>query len=507
MPDLSVVVVSFGGDVRRAVAAVDVAAARAGADVELVVIGHGHRPSSSAGRVVEVLPLGPGYARNRGLALASAPRVGFVDDDVEVEHSWVGAVLAGLSGPQRVDAITGPVGAGRLVTRWPAIRGRHRALLSPLWICGASNAAFAAASLADVHGFAHDFSPPRADDLARPEVFLRLVRAGRRIAWSPTLAASSSRRPRLAPRLRSRSAGRAGAGPSAAERLLPLMPPAIRDALEEPPTPFRQSHAAKTHFSYLGGHDRVLHLYANPADRLRRALREREAIRTAAGVRGIPRLLACVEAVDAIWVVEERMPGRPPDSSAPGRWFGAAADWVVAMAGPPGRPLAAVPAWNEHREAAVASAPEPLRRRIGAALAVASALPAVHMHGDLQRRNVLLDGPRVSAVDWEGAWSEGLPGLDLVFLSLFAAGAEPDASILTRLARGGDVPWGGTRGRLLRLGVGGENLPDILLSMLALWALSEDRRRERLGATPGPAVFRPLLHRFAATGTATGGVP
>jgi hypothetical protein len=501
MADLSVVIVDFGGDVRRGVDAVAASAALTGAEVEMIVVGHGRAPASPRGRLVEVLPLGPGYARNRGLALAAAPLVAFVDGDVEVEPSWVQVVVAELGGAHGVDALAGRVSDGRLVSRWPTLRGRYLGLLSPLWTSGASNAAFRRASLVELRGFAQDVPRPGDESLAAPEIFVRLARAGGTIAWSRSLAASRAPDRRRPAWLRARPHGTpeaGGAGRSAATMLLELMPPEIRDALPEAPRPFTQSHPAKTHFSYLSGSERILHLYANPSDRLRRALRDREGIRSRATVGGIPRLLVVAEARDAIWVVEELMPGRAPDPATPGAWFPAAADWAVGMAGPPGRALAAVPEWNEHCASVVSFAPAPLRRRIARALAAASSLPAVHMHGDLQRRNILLDGPRVSAVDWEGAWSEGLPGLDLVFLALFAASAEPDASQLTRLARGGDVPWGGLRERLLRFGIDDDNLADILLSMLGLWALSEDQRRSRLGTLPAAPVFGPLLHRFAA---------
>jgi len=290
---------------------------------------------------------------------------------------------------------------------------------------------------------------------------------------------------------------RAGADQAIAIRLLERMPEAIRDAISEPPEPFAQSHRAKTHFSYRAGSDRIIHLYANPSERLLRALRDREEIRRRATVGGIPRLIATAEAVDAIWIVEELIAGRSPDATAPARWFPAVADWALGMAGPPRRLLADVPTWGEHCDDVVSFTPPSLRPRVATALAAVSHLTAAQMHGDLQRRNVLIDGDRVGAVDWEGAWLEGIPGLDVVFLALFAANAGPDTTILDRLVRGADAPWGALRERLLRLGVD-DVMPELVLSMLATWALSERRRRARLGAPPPPAVFEPLYHQFAA---------
>jgi hypothetical protein len=169
------------------------------------------------------------------------------------------------------------------------------------------------------------------------------------------------------------------------------------------------------------------------------------------------------------------------------------------MAGPQAKLLHEVPTWLEHCEQLLASAPAELSGRVREALGVVSRLPAVHMHGDLQRRNVLIDGERVGAVDWEGAWLEGLPGLDVVFLALFAGSDSPDDRILARLARGEDAPWGGVRVTLARLGLDEDSLlRAALVTMLGTWALAEDRRLARLGAPPPRPVFRPLFHRLAA---------
>jgi hypothetical protein len=145
----------------------------------------------------------------------------------------------------------------------------------------------------------------------------------------------------------------------------------------------------------------------------------------------------------------------------------------------------------------LAFVPPANRERVERALEAVSGLPTVHMHGDLQPRNLLLADDAVGAVDWEGAWLEGLPGLDLVFLALFAAGGGPDAGVLERLARGEDVPGRGLVPRLGRLGVEPELLPDLVVALLALWALSEHRRLTRLGAPPRPPVFLPLLQRYS----------
>jgi hypothetical protein len=103
---------------------------------------------------------------------------------------------------------------------------------------------------------------------------------------------------------------------------------------------------------------------------------------------------------------------------------------------------------------------------------------------------VLLDGDRVAAVDWEGAWRDGIPGLDLLYLALFARSDEPDFRAL-------DEP-GDVRPALAQLGVTEDVLPATLLVVLATWALSERRRRARLGSPPPPSVFERELERRAA---------
>ena len=476
MPDASVVVGDFSGEASRTADSVRAAATAAGVEVELIVVGHGHEPACAADRVLGTLPLGAAYVRNRGLALATAPVVAFVDAGLEVEAGWLDALLGELRGG-RAAAVAGP--CSRRLRRWPRLRGRA-ALASPLWLCGPANAVFVRERLLAHGGFAQG-----SVHGGEAEVFVRFARAGESLAWSPRAAAFGTRT----------AAGRKAASPA---ELLTGMPPSLAAALPDEPKPFERSHPAKTHLSYTVGRELMLHLHGNPSARLERAAREREDIRRRAPGGGIPRLVDAAPAPDALWLLEERLPGRPPDTRAPEGWFAVAADWAVGMAGPPGRRLADVPTWLEHREALLAFAPAAAVERVERALTAVSELRAVHMHGDLQPRNLLVDGAAVGAVDWEGAWLEGVPGLDLVFLALFAAGAGPDVGVLERLARGEEVPQRGLLPRLRRLGVEAELLPDLVVALLAVWALSENRRLTRLGAPPRPPVFAPLLGRFSA---------
>jgi hypothetical protein len=494
MSDLSVVVSSFARVARPAAESVLAAAARAGVDVELIVVGHGGRPEPLAGaaHVVEVLALGPAYARNRGLALASAAIVAFLDGELEVAPEWVEAVLTGLADDVPAEAVVGPI-----ATR--PQRPRHGVL--PLWArSGVSNAAIRRTTLLELRGFDHVLDGERyGPSAADAEVFSRLRRRGDTIASSPKMVAlaPAGRSRGTADALRALVPRRRHPRTDVAQALLRNLPEGVRGLLDATPEPFAQSHRAKTHFLYRAGLGRVLHLYANPSERTRRSVAERESIRARAPVGGIPHVYAVAETPDALWLLEELMPGQRPNAADPEAWFPAVADWIVGMAGPPGRPLAEVPSWNEHARELLDETPTELRRRVAGALSAVDRLGAAHMHGDLQRRNVLIDDGRVSVVDWEGAWLEGLPGLDLVFLTLFAAGEAPDTSIPERLARGEDVPWGGVRERLGSLGVDDAVLPDVLLTMLGSWALAENRRRARLGAPPAEPLFRPLFHRVA----------
>lgn len=487
--DLSVVISSFDGNARSASRSVLSAAARAEAEVELIVVGHGCRvvEPEPATNAVQVLPLGAGYARNRGLALASAELVVFIDDGIRVGPGWVAAILAAFAQAPAAAAVVGPVSA-RPSFRRAISRNRLRLtfLPPPGWaVKGISNVAFRRSMLLELRGFDQTLGDAPVSAAEDAEIFLRIARRRGHIAWTPSMSASrasSHQRERYGPR-----------------KMLDLMPESVLAALPSAPEPLSVSHRAKTHFLYRAGADRLLHLYANPADRLRRSLAERETLRARAAQGGIPRLHLAVDDVDAVWVLEELMPGSPPKLGAPDEWFSAVTDWMVGMAGPGGRRLSDVPMWRDHCEEVVLRTPSGLSASVRQALDVVSQLPAVHMHGDLQRRNILIDVQKISAVDWEGAWLEGLPGLDLVYLALFAAGDTPDPSVIATLARGDDVPWGGLHDRLREVGVGDEILPSALLAMLGTWALAEDRRRERLGAPPaGEPLFRPLFHRLAA---------
>ena len=56
--------------------------------------------------------------------------------------------------------------------------------------------------------------------------------------------------------------------------------------------------------------------------------------------------------------------------------------------------------------------------------------PSVVVHGDVQPKNLVVDGDRVGLVDWDGALVDGPPGLDALFLAVTAAGGVDTAPLL-----------------------------------------------------------------------------
>ena len=448
-----------GGDLGRAVSSLR----SLGADV--VAIRQGRHAS---GADLDVFPLGTCYARNRGAAATEAPALAFLDSDAIVEPSFVPSVLAALDGaPAAVDET--------------ALAFRRREFE-------------AAGGFDNTLGLGTTRRGPHDAELA-----LRLgSRAGHeRFGRAQAIAAGRTARRRRDPVLAARAVLRGGLAGLLGKHS--WAPPDPSSGLPEelgdlgPLTPLAASNPAKTHFLYAADAGLVVHLYVNPSERLERSLAEREAIRERAGS-GVPALHRTARGHDALWVVEERLPGSVPAPNRADDWFPLAATWLARMADPARAPLDNATSWLRHANAVSAAFPG-LER----ALDLVGRLPAAAMHGDLQRRNLLLDGTTIGAVDWEGAWLEGIPGLDLVFLALFTAGDEPDLSVIAELASGGDLPRAGLRAALASLGVAEEVLPAALAVMLATWALAEDRRRARLGSPPPRPVFRPLFEELGPT--------
>jgi hypothetical protein len=491
--DLALVVCA-GPGAGPAIASVRRSARRADVSLEVILV---RTEPSSAGEseadlAVDAFPLDSAYLRNRGLEAASAAAVAFVDRGAEVVRDWAAALASAFAGP--------PAPA--------AVRGR-------------GTLAFERAALMAVGGFDRRLGGPGAEPgLELEDALLRLAARGHRILRAPALAARGGERAAVEGRLLARLArrhrslayvlprmpaaarslvtrrARADGGPAA---LLERLPGELRALLADAgPVPSGASYRSKAHVRFELDGRRVLHAYVNPSPRLRRALAEREAIRAGSGLDGVPRLHRACEGFDALWVLEEAVTGRQPRPEEVRAWFPAVADWAVALGGPRGRALDESEDWRAHREEALAVARDAgLDALAEDAFAAVSALPSRHMHGDFQRRNILVDGDRIGLVDWEGAWEKGIPGLDLVFLALLARGDDPDASLLLRLAYGDDPDWAPVTPRLERLGLDRAHIRPALVVMLATWALAERRRLARLGAPPGEPVWEPMFRRLA----------
>lgn len=197
-PALSVIICSLGNaQLGRAVESVVASAKEAKAHVEIIVVWQGCGECSPLGavvRILEIVPIGLAYARNRGLAIARAKIAGFIDDDEVVDKKWVGAALAVFSDESNAVAAFGPVqplddeglpyclldpGEPRLFTR-PS---------TPPWVVGTGgNMIFDCRVLEAENGFDPKLgvgSEGRAGE--ESDLIVRLLRHGNALAWSPAL--------------------------------------------------------------------------------------------------------------------------------------------------------------------------------------------------------------------------------------------------------------------------------------------------------------------------------
>jgi GT2 family glycosyltransferase len=554
LPELSVVVCTLGrSSVADTAASVRESADRAGRRVEVIVVWQDAEQPDRLGadRVVEVYPVGLAHARNRGLTVAEAPLVAFVDDDELVDPGWVAGVLAGFE--DGITAVLGPVepldDRGLAYCRYQRTQPqRFRGRSTPPWRIGTGgNMAFRREALRDLGGFDPLFGIGAISRSAEDtEALLRVLRADHVIAWAPdavvyhpTKTASERlasrfpyayglgklvrrhREPVLAARY-AREIGQAfvGAGRArdrrrlreARETLRGFVSGAVFEArpaspehvLEDAPGEIEAellgagvvlippSYRPDPHFVYRAG-DRVLHVYVNPAPRLRAGLLVRERAR-ASGAEGIPAVHACVEGRDTLWLVEDWLSGHAP-RGAPARWFGGVAGWALSMGVATGGPVGGGEWWAEKAGPALAVAPSESRETLAAALELVAELPAHRTHGDLQPKNILVaDSTRIGVLDWEHAYEDGPPGADLLFLAAMSRGARPDSSLVRLLAHGVDPGSLRLRPALQRAGVPDDRLREWLLVLLAVWAGDEARRV----GTPGmPRSDRRYAHLLA----------
>jgi hypothetical protein len=284
---------------------------------------------------------------------------------------------------------------------------------------------------------------------------------------------------RIARRVGRRVAGGQERRPSSRRPLAALPPQLGLDPVSL--TPLLASARAKNHLMYRSVDERVLHLYAAPSARLLRSVDEREQVRLAAPDARVPRLHAAVPGPDCLWVLEDAVAGEPL-AGPPARWWPEAADWVVDLAGPPGPPLAQTPRWAAVVEECLLHVPPASREPAARALRIVGSWPSRHQHGDLQPKNVVRSPTGLAAVDWEGVWLHGVPGLDLLFLALLAHPGGANGQLLPQLLHGADSSHLPVLPGLARLGVRAEDVRPLVTACLAQWTRGEARRRAQLGA-------------------------
>lgn len=561
-PDVSVVVCSLGtARLDLTLQSLQTAADSAAAKLEVIVVWESaDRPPEppDGARFLETFPGGLGNARNRGSAEARSSIVAFVDDDEVVDEGWAKGLIAAFGRAPSPDGLFGAVAPldedGLAYCRFDGTDDRvFRGAGTPPWHVGTGgNMAFRRDVLFEFGGFDPTFGRG-AEAMAadETELVLRLLRCGKTLVWTPDMRVyhpTKSESERVASRMvYGRSMGRAlrrhRRGPTAARyvvqlahvaggavagrdivrlreagvqlrgfaagvltprtwlsprRVLELAPPGIRRRLDgvriEPlPAPDRP----RPHLLYRVGSERILHAYGSPVAGLRRALEDRERIRSESGLDGIPQVDAIEPGLDSLWVLEGRLPGRHPRRPARA-WFDRVGEWAVALAGPPGPQLRTTDDWGANTEAALRVCPQGLRADLSRAHELVGELAAVRVHGDLSRKNVLVDGERVGAVDWEDCALHGVPGRDLAFLAVGARGAAPDANVIRRLVQDQDPPFGRLLEFLARVGVAHDVIRPVLLTILAGWAADEHRRLADLGATERSRTYLALLTRCGA---------
>ena len=514
-PALSVVICTLGQEgvgatIGSALASIE--AAETAAEVVVVWQGRATPAVPDGVRVVTTIPAGLSHARNVGIAVSTGATIGFIDDDELVAASWAAGVLQGVA--EGADAVFGPVDPMDDLGRpYCELVGEEPRWIEPHerpWNVGTGgNMAASREVLARLGGFDPRMGIGSYGRSAEDSLLIAgLQRLGARLRWRPEMRVShpsktdaemlASRYPygfgagRMIRQLRSvslavrygvdlgwaarevvrgRSRFRARelaatargftAGVARSDRwrapdaLLEGLPGELRSALlGHVPRGLLVPHRSDDpHFLYAVGEHRVLHVYGAPRPGQREALRAREALRVAR-LAGIPELHAAVETDTALWLVEDRIPGQAARPVRNPAWWGAITGVLVALGRVTGPTVRDGGWWREAREALPAALSPAWAEPLAAALEIAGDLPSVVAHGDVQPKNIVVDGARAGLVDWDGAVAEGPPGLDLLFLAVTARTGRPDTAPLIALAAGRDVSGVPLLGALRAVGPG-----------------------------------------------------
>jgi hypothetical protein len=179
-------------------------------------------------------------------------------------------------------------------------------------------------------------------------------------------------------------------------------------------------HRTDPHFLYRAG-DRILHVYAEAGDGRREALRARKRLAASGLPVGVPRLHVAVETPSALWVLEDRIHGRPADPAERDAWWPGAEALLGELARTQGPPVREGRWWAEAR---------PRLEHVAEAIERVGDMPSVIVHGDVQPKNLVVEGARVGLVDWDGALADGPPGIDELFLAVTAGGGLDVAPLL-----------------------------------------------------------------------------
>lgn len=555
------VICSFGRpSLDEAIRSVLASTAAAGTTAEVVLVWQGLEPPPpprDGVRVLETLPAGVSNARNVGIAGAAAGLLGFVDDDEIAAESWAAGLLAGFE--DGAGAVFGPVepmdDRGRPHCAHLGDEPRWIGSGERPWAVGTGGNMAATRELMSYIGGFDPRMGAGSFGLSGEDTFLiaRLQRIGAKLRWRPEMSvghpsisdadALASRHPygfgvgrvvrrqhsvRLASRygvdlgwaardaLRQRS--RSGAKELVAttrgfiagalrrdrwvapDDLLERLPEELRpELLGHRPHGLPVPHRTEPHFLYAVGEHRLLHVYGETEPGQREARRARATLRSRGLPAGIPELRGAIETSTALWLVEDRLPGRAALPDRKPAWWSTVTDLLVALGRLTGPPVRQGRWWPEVREALPQSLAPALREPVAGALELVGDLPSVVSHGDVQPKNIVLDGHLAGLVDWDGALAEGPPGLDLMFLAVMARSGQPEAEPMRALARGEDAAGVPVCEALRAVGLEGAGLRAAALVAAAIWAAAEAKRVQRpLGRDSPPApVFTRLLDEVA----------